>query len=725
MTTRPFIADLHIHSKYSQATARSLDLEHIYIWAQLKGIRVVGTGDFTHPGWLAEINAKLEPAESGLYRLKNDIAAACDQAVPISCRAPVRFMLSCEISSIYKKQGATRKNHNLVFFPDRQCVQRFNDRLGAIGNLNADGRPILGLDARDLLEIVLETSPQGMLVPAHIWTPWFSMLGSKSGFDSVQACFEDLSSHIVAVETGLSSDPAMNWRVGHLDGITLISNSDAHSPSKLGREANLLTTELSYAGIWAAIVSGDPDRFAGTFEFYPQEGKYHLDGHRKCGVQFSPAQTRSLSGSCPVCGKPLTLGVLHRVEALATRPQGYRPPRATPFHRLIPLDDLLSDLLKVGTQSKKVQRTYRFLLEQLGSEFNILHFIDRDVIASAGIPLLDEAIGRMRANRVSFSPGYDGLFGKARIFDDAERARLSGQEDSSSKSKTATLVALNRSERLLAKVRGYLADTSAFFDQMPDSLTVLLNGLPLADSALLLQMVPLLGYIGDDRVVWPLFGLIVEDDIDESVRRLAALQLSLAAAASDDPQALVGALVAHLDHPHPAVRANCAIALGWPDHRGAVDRLLGCLGDPDRDVREGAVVALASVGATDVLEQLAAKLQTGRPDVQRCILLNLWRFERQVGRVAATYLETMNTLPAALRLDALCALGMLPLSKVILNAYGQLLHDDDPRIRRQVIDNLNTLPAGDYGSLWDHLELLLSDTDNRVRQAAIRLFANR
>jgi uncharacterized protein (TIGR00375 family) len=426
MKSDPFIADLHIHSKYSRATARSLDLENIYIWAQLKGITVVGTGDFTHPQWFGEIRDKLVPAEAGLFRLKTDIARVCDAAVPPSCRAPVRFMLSCEISNIYKKKGATRKNHNLVFFPDQQCVQRFNKRLDAIGNLTADGRPILGLDARDLLEIVLETCQEGLLVPAHIWTPWFSMLGSKSGFDSVEACFEDLSAYIVAVETGLSSDPAMNRRGGDLDGITLVSNSDAHSPSKLGREANLFKTELSYAGIRAAIAGGGSDGFAGTFEFFPEEGKYHVDGHRKCGVQFTPAQTRSHLGKCPVCGKPLTLGVLHRVEELAERPQGgrYRLQRAAPFFRLIPLDDLLSEILSVGAQSKKVQGTCRFVRERLGSEFSILHYLEREAIASAGVPLLAEAICRMRAGRVSFSAGYDGLFGTVRIFDDAERARM-------------------------------------------------------------------------------------------------------------------------------------------------------------------------------------------------------------------------------------------------------------------------------------------------------------
>jgi uncharacterized protein (TIGR00375 family) len=336
-------------------------------------------------------------------------------------------MLSCEISNIYKKKGRTRKNHNLVFFPDIEHVCRFNSRLEAIGNIHSDGRPILGLDARDLLEIVLETSEDGFLVPAHIWTPWFSMLGSKSGFDSIQECFEDLSPYIFAAETGLSSDPSMNWRVSDLDHITLISNSDAHSPSKLGREANLFKTEISYYAIRAAMENGDEDQFAGTVEFFPEEGKYHVDGHRKCEVCFTPAQTHSHMGNCPVCGKPLTLGVLHRVEDLATRPEGFRPNRCFPFYRLIPLDDLLADIFRVGSQSKKVKRTYRALLETLGNESNILHSLDRESIESAGVPLLAEAIVRMRDNRVSFSPGYDGLFGTVQIFSDGERERLLGQ----------------------------------------------------------------------------------------------------------------------------------------------------------------------------------------------------------------------------------------------------------------------------------------------------------
>ena len=423
-----FVADLHIHSKFSRATARNLDLENIYIWAQLKGITVVGTGDFTHPEWIVEILEKLEPAEPGLYRLKPEIARCCDEFVPASCRASVRFMLSCEISNIYKKKGLTRKNHNLVFFPDVEQVRRFNTRLEAIGNIHSDGRPILGFDARDLLEIVLETSEDGFLVPAHIWTPWFSMLGSKSGFDSIKECFEDLSPFIFAAETGLSSDPSMNWRVSDLDNITLISNSDAHSPSKLGREANLFKTELNYYAIRAAMENGDKDQFAGTIEFFPEEGKYHVDGHRKCGVCFTPSQTQSHMGNCPVCGKPLTLGVLHRVEDLATRPEGFRPKRCFPFYRLIPLEDLLSEIFRVGSQSKKVKQTYGALLERLGNELNILYALDRETIDSAGLPLLAEAIIRMRNNRISFSPGYDGLFGSVQIFSDGERDRLLGQQ---------------------------------------------------------------------------------------------------------------------------------------------------------------------------------------------------------------------------------------------------------------------------------------------------------
>ena len=288
-----FVADLHIHSHFSRATSRDLTFEHLARWAQLKGVTVVGSGDIAHPGWLQEMRARLQPAEDGLYRLNDDLAAAVQQTVPPSCQAPVRFLLGGEISSIYKKHGQTRKIHNVIFAPDFDAVAKIQAALEKIGNIRADGRPILGLDARDLLEIILNINPACHLIPAHIWTPWFALLGSKSGFDSVEECFGDLTPSIFALETGLSSDPPMNWRVSNLDRYTLVSNSDAHSPQKLAREATLFDTELSYPALFRALQTGDPAAFQGTVEFFPEEGKYHLDGHRKCNVCWEPAATRA------------------------------------------------------------------------------------------------------------------------------------------------------------------------------------------------------------------------------------------------------------------------------------------------------------------------------------------------------------------------------------------------------------------------------------------------
>jgi uncharacterized protein (TIGR00375 family) len=424
-----FTADFHIHSKYSRATARNLDLENLYVAAQKKGLTVIGTGDFTHPAWWREIKEKLRPAADGdgLFELKPDIADAYDGQVPGACRRPVRFMLVTEISNIYKKHDRTRKNHNLVFMPDMDSAERFKTRLADIGNIESDGRPILGLDARNLLEIVLETDAQSFLIPAHVWTPWFSLLGSKSGFDSVEACFEDLTPHIFALETGLSSDPAMNWRVSGLDRYTLVSNSDAHSPSKLGREANRFNTQLSYGAIRSALETSDPRSFLGTYEFYPEEGKYHVDGHRKCGFRSNPQQTRALDNRCPECGKPLTLGVLYRVEALADRPEGRRSPRAATFQRLIPLEDVLSEVLCVGPKSKKVLQAGDRLIRALGPELEILCRVPREDLDRCGITLLAEAIERMRDGRVTFDPGYDGEFGQVRLFDPEERRALQGQ----------------------------------------------------------------------------------------------------------------------------------------------------------------------------------------------------------------------------------------------------------------------------------------------------------
>ncbi len=423
-----FITDLHVHSKFSRATAKNMDLENLYVSAQLKGITVVGTGDFTHPGWFSEIKEKLQPAEEGLFKLKNELSQKCDEKIPSSCRNKVRFILTSEISNIYKKKGKTRKNHNLVFMPDLDSAYKLNLRLDKIGNIKSDGRPLLGLDVRDLLEVIIEVSDSAFIIPAHIWTPWFSLFGSKSGFDSIVECFEDLSHHIFAVETGLSSDPPMNWRVSGLDGLTLVSNSDAHSPLNLGREANIFNTGLSYSKIMSAIKTGNPKEFLGTFEFYPEEGKYHLDGHRKCKVCLKPNQSITQKGLCNVCGKPLTLGVLYRVEELADRPEGLKPKKSHPYYNLIPLAEILSEILNVGPKSKKVQRTHMAALESLGPELEILHNLSIKDIEKAGIPLLGEAVNRMRKKKVTVFPGYDGEYGRVKIFRQGEKEELLGQK---------------------------------------------------------------------------------------------------------------------------------------------------------------------------------------------------------------------------------------------------------------------------------------------------------
>jgi DNA helicase II / ATP-dependent DNA helicase PcrA len=419
-----FIADLHVHSRFSRATSKSLDLEHMYVSAQLKGITVVATGDITHPEWFKEISEKLEPAEPGLYRLKKNIEKKCDEQVPPPCRGSVRFVLNSEISSIYKKAGKTRKNHNLVFLPDLAVAESLNRKLARIGNIVSDGRPILGLDARNLLEILLETSDQAFLVPAHIWTPWFSLLGSRSGFDSLKECFDDLSSHVFAVETGLSSNPVMNWRVSFLDGLTLMSNSDAHSPDKLGREANIFNTELSYYDMKKALQYRDSRTFLGTYEFYPEEGKYYFDGHRNCSIRFSPEMTLNYGGNCPVCSRPLTIGVLSRVEELCDRKEGKNPQNTSPYYSIIPLKEILSEILKVGSNSQKVMQHYQHCLCVMGSELAILDSIPLSDIESAGIPMLKEAIKRMREGSIHIVPGYDGEFGKIQIFTENEKKQF-------------------------------------------------------------------------------------------------------------------------------------------------------------------------------------------------------------------------------------------------------------------------------------------------------------
>ena len=414
------VADLHIHSHYSRATSKDLTLEQLWRWAQIKGVDVVATGDIAHPGWLLEITDRLMPAEEGLFALKPEYAEPAGRDLPAACRRPVRFLLGGEISNIYKRGGKTRKVHNLVFAPDLETVARLQTRLERIGNIRADGRPILGLDSRDLLELALETDPRCHFIPAHIWTPWFAMLGSMSGFDSVEECFDDLTPHIFALETGLSSDPPMNWRVSNLDRYTLVSNSDAHSPQKLAREATLLDVEPAYAAIFAALRDGDPARCRGTVEFFPEEGKYHLDGHRACGVCWEPPVTRAHGGLCRVCGKPVTVGVMHRVELLADRPEGSQPPRPHPFHSLAPLPEILGEVYGVGAGSKRVNTEYFKLLGKLGPELTILMDAPPEEIAAAGGERLATAIANMRRGAVTRRAGYDGEYGVIRLLNEVE-----------------------------------------------------------------------------------------------------------------------------------------------------------------------------------------------------------------------------------------------------------------------------------------------------------------
>ena len=411
------VADIHLHSHYSRATSKNLTLEHLWKWAQLKGVQVVATGDIAHPGWLAELQMKLDPAEEGLFRLKPEYEATVADEVPPACRGTVRFLIGGEISNIYKKYDRTRKVHNIVFAPTFEATAILQAELEKIGNIRSDGRPILGLDSRDLLEIVLELDDRCHLIPAHIWTPWFSILGSKSGFDTLEACFTDLTPHIFAVETGLSSDPPMNWRVSWLDDYTLISNSDAHSPPKLAREATLFDTELSYDSLFNALKNRDTAEFQGTIEFFPEEGKYHLDGHRKCGVCWEPVTTIANEGLCTGCGKPVTVGVYHRVEELADRAVGARPPSAAPFTSLIPLPEALGEVLSVGPNSKRVQTEYLRLLGRLGPELEILRATPLEDISAAGGPVLAEGIRRMREGEVVAQSGYDGEYGVIRMFD--------------------------------------------------------------------------------------------------------------------------------------------------------------------------------------------------------------------------------------------------------------------------------------------------------------------
>jgi len=409
-----FIADFHLHSKYSRATSPQMDLENLDKWAKIKGIKILGTGDFTHPEWLNNLKEKLEPAEQGLFKLKTE-------------QNGTRFILTSEISCICSRGGRVRKIHIIVFAPDFKTVEKINTHLGWIGNLKADGRPILGLDAKELAKIVLNINLDCLIVPAHLWTPWFSLFGSRSGFDSIEECFEEYSKYIYAGETGLSSSPDMNWRLSALDKITLISNSDAHSAQKIGREANVFDTELSYPAILEAIKSKDPQKFLYTIEFFPQEGKYHYDGHRLCGISLSPQESKKYNNICPNCGRPLTIGVLNRVEELADRPEGFKPEKAIPFKSLIPLEQIIADVINQGVGTIQVGKEYKNLIEKFNSEFEVLLNASRENLEEFTPPEIALGIIRVREGKVFIEPGYDGVYGKIRIFSEGEQKKLSKQ----------------------------------------------------------------------------------------------------------------------------------------------------------------------------------------------------------------------------------------------------------------------------------------------------------
>ncbi|MBN1258549.1 DNA helicase UvrD [Candidatus Peregrinibacteria bacterium] len=411
----PFIADLHIHSKYSRACSKNLDLPHIWAWCQLKGIDLVSTADFTYPAWFKEIHEKLEETAPGIYGLKKEFQKeAADVYIPEKCQRPAHFILSTEISLIYKKGEKTRKVHHVILAPDVKTVAKINVELDKRGNIKSDGRPILGLDSKELLKLLLDIDPDIELIPAHAWTPHFAIFGSVSGFDSMEECFEELSDHIHALETGLSSDPLMNWRLSQNDKYVLVSNSDAHSLPKMGREATVFDCEMTYPAILRAL-RHDHKQIAGTIEFYPEEGKYHADGLRAEGLCLAPEETKKMKNISPKTGKKITVGVLHRVSDLADRKMGEKPKTARPFWHIIPLTEILAEILQVGGVSKKVDELYSKLLQEVGPEFYILKDAPIADISRVN-EMVGEAICRMRASQVIIQPGYDGEYGIIRLF---------------------------------------------------------------------------------------------------------------------------------------------------------------------------------------------------------------------------------------------------------------------------------------------------------------------
>ena len=423
-----FIADFHIHSKYSRATSKDCEIPNLYKFSKIKGINVIGTGDFTHPGWFKELKNYLLPDGNGLFILKDEFKKSIDKNLPAVLNdIPVKFILSTEVSSIYKKNGAVRKIHNVILLPDFESAEKLNKKLSKIGNLEADGRPILGLDSKNLLEIVLEINPKTIFIPAHIWTPWFSLFGANSGFDSINECFEDLTENIFCLETGLSSDPPMNWRLSTLDKFNLVSNSDAHSPQNLAREANLFNTEISYENIYNSLKNKNLNSFLGTIEFFPEEGKYHYDGHRNCSLRLKPKETIENKYICPVCGGVITVGVLHRVELLADRPDGFVPDNAKKYFSLVPLREIIAESLGINKTSPKVEAIYNEMINFLGPELYILKDCPIEEIKKVSTSIIAEGINRVREKRIKINPGFDGQYGEIIIFTEEERTENESQ----------------------------------------------------------------------------------------------------------------------------------------------------------------------------------------------------------------------------------------------------------------------------------------------------------
>lgn len=413
-----YITDLHFHSKYSRAVSKNMDLEHTSEWAQIKGIDVITTADFTYPEWFSELKEKLVLQENGLLKLKG-----AEEKSPF-------YMLTTEISCIYSKKNKTYRIHLVIVAPDFETVEKINAQLGWIGNLKSDGRPILGLDAKELVKIVLGASPDSLIIPAHIWTPWFSLFGSESGFDSLEECFEELAPQIYAIETGLSSDPPMNWRLSQLDRLSIVSFSDAHSLRNLGREATVFELKkLNYQNIVKAIKKqgGEKNKVAYTIEFFPEEGKYHWDGHRNCNIRLSPEGTRKYKGLCPKCHRSLTVGVMNRVEKLADRKIGEKPPGTAPYRSLVPLEEIIAEALGQNKGTKAVEQEYKSLVEKGESEFNILFNLPLEKIQQMTLPKIAEGIKRVREKKLTIIPGYDGVFGTIKVFSEEEKTSPIGQ----------------------------------------------------------------------------------------------------------------------------------------------------------------------------------------------------------------------------------------------------------------------------------------------------------